>query len=139
MKNAALFLVVVCTAIALVLFAVPALAQASGGGAGAAAISVSELAKHAGPIAALIMSVVAFLKSPLAGLVWGRMPPAARVVVLAGLGALAASLEAIAMGKPIAEAILIGLTALFGAIAVREMFRAVVPGKAMKPPISAVR
>jgi hypothetical protein len=94
-----------------------------------------QLAAHAALIGGLIASLVAFLKSPFGGVVWLRVPPAARLVILGLLGGAAAAFEVLALGKSIPEAILVGLTGLFGGVAAREMFRSVVPPKKKAPPV----
>jgi hypothetical protein len=120
MRNALAFFAVVASSIALVLFAVPALAQ-TGAAPVVVQVSPEQLAMHAAGVAACINAFVLFLKSPLAGLIWGKVPPPVRIIVLALLAGAAVAFESIAMGKPPVEAILVGVTGLFTAIGMREL------------------
>jgi hypothetical protein len=102
--------------------------------AGQTAFDPQLFITHAGAIAGLIATLVAALKSPFARLFWQRVPIGVRLLALALLAAAGAFFEALVIGKPPAEAIIIAATGLFGAVGAREMFRSVKPAKKKQPP-----
>lgn len=83
--------------------------------------ALGTLALHAAAIAGFIRLAVSLLRSPLLGIVWGRVPPAVRPLVLLLLGALAAAFDSIALGTPVLEALFSALGGVGAAISSHEV------------------
>lgn len=83
--------------------------------------ALAKLALHAAAIAGFIRVVVMLLRSPFLGVVWGRVPPGVRPLVLLLLGALAAAFDSVALGTPVAEAIFAALGGVGAAISTHEV------------------
>lgn len=107
------------------------------GGAVAADVDVApatpdvakQLVLHAAGIAVFIRAVIALLKSPVLGVMWGKVPEPARVAVLVVLGAVAVAFDNLALGTPLADAFLGAFMGLFGVVGGHEMTKRVLPRK----------
>jgi hypothetical protein len=94
--------------------------------------ALQQLAIHAAGIAVFIRGVIALLRSPLLGLVWGKVPEPARVAVLLLLGAIAVAFDHVAVGTPLLEAFASAFVGLFGVVGGHEMAKRVIPPRPTK-------
>lgn len=101
-------------------------------------VLLAKLAVHAAAVAAFIRLAVRFLRSPLAAIVWVKVPVAARPAVLVALGLIAAVFDHVALGSSFQEALFAALGGVMGAVSSHEIQQRVKPPKARLPAVAPV-